>query len=64
MTDQRRIAILTEALRVYDAAAEKFIGKVMSGRARSVETYNELEFARHKSREAQRDAVISHEDLC
>src|SRR3972149_3513112 len=31
-----------EALKMYVAAGDKFIGKVRNGRARSVETYNDL----------------------
>ena len=33
---------LVEAIAMYDAAAEKFIGKVESGRAFSKETYSDL----------------------
>jgi hypothetical protein len=38
-----------EVLKIYDAAADKFIDKVDTGRARSVETYNDLKAARGAS---------------
>lgn len=42
---------LMELLRDYDAAADKFIAKVQSGRARSVETYADLRACRAMSRD-------------
>jgi len=41
---------LIDVIHRYDEAADKFIQKVDSGRARSVETYNELKVARAASR--------------
>lgn len=46
-----KIIELEEVLRLYDAAAENFIAKVESGRARSMETYNDLKQALAKSKE-------------
>lgn len=38
-----------KVLKEYDQAADKFIKKVDTGRARSVETYNDLKLARELS---------------
>ena len=44
------IVKMAEAILKYDAAADKFIDKVDIGRARSVETYNDLKLAREASK--------------
>lgn len=51
LDDETRIETLRDALETYDVAAEKFISKVESGRARSMETYNDLKQALAKSKE-------------
>ena len=43
---------LIDALRMYNKAATKFIDKVDSGKAHSVETYEELKNAREQSKQA------------
>lgn len=45
MTDQEKIEQLMDVIRVFEAAATKFLRKVDSGAARSTETYAELRFA-------------------
>ena len=49
----RRNGALRLVLTMYDAAADKFLKKVETGKARSTETYSELRAARARSREAQ-----------
>jgi hypothetical protein len=48
-----RVTIIDEALRLYNAAADKFIAKVDNGQARSVETYAELKRARELARKLE-----------
>ncbi len=40
------VALARNAIRLYDTAADKFIAKAESGRARSVETYDDLKAVR------------------
>lgn len=44
---------LLQVLSDYNAAADKFIAKVETGRARSVETYADLKACRAKAREVE-----------
>lgn len=43
---EQKLQAATEVLKQFDAAAVKFITKVDTGRARSVETYRDLKEAR------------------
>ena len=45
MTDTEKIDQLMDVIRVFEAAATKFLRKVDSGAARSTETYVELQAA-------------------
>lgn len=49
---EQQLRLARRALSLYDAAADRFIQKVDSGRARSVETYRQLKEAREASRTA------------
>lgn len=44
------LADAEEVIRLYNAAADKFIAKVVTGRAKSIETYAELKAAREAAR--------------
>lgn len=57
MSDAAKLAEALTVLARYDAAADKFMSKVETGRAHSNETYTELRAARAMSRALQ----ASHE---
>lgn len=48
-----RLELMERIIAAYDAAADKFIHKVDTGQARSVETYRDLQAARALSRQRE-----------
>ncbi len=55
MSNEEIVKKLREVIEAYNKAADKFITKVDTGQARSVETYRDLKRARALSLEADPD---------